>query len=261
MCRGADRTLRLEGKRAIVTGGGRGIGRAIAIGLAGEGADVAIFYRSRAAEADDTAAAIEKLGRRALAVRTDVSVREDVQAAVDSVLSTFAHVDVLVNNAGVVTHEDFLQVSEDNWNYVLGINLRGPFLTGQAVARHMATRRAGSIINVTSILDTVAVHSHTPYLASKGGLLALTRGMAVDLGRFGIRVNALAPGVTETDMARPSLEDPEVRSRVNSQSPLRGVGTPEDYVGPALFLASDESAFMTGERVCVDGGLIMYHPS
>jgi NAD(P)-dependent dehydrogenase (short-subunit alcohol dehydrogenase family) len=252
--------MRLDGKRALVTGGGRGIGRAIATGLAGEGADVAIVYRSRAAEAEEAAGVIERLGRRAVVLRANVSVREDVEVAVQTAVSTLGYVDVLVNNAGVVTQQDFLEVSDAEWNYILDVNLRGAFLVGQTVARHMAKRQSGSIINVTSILDTVAVHGHTPYLASKGGLLMLTRGMAVDLGRFGIRVNALAPGVTDTDMARPSLDDPEVWDRVNAQSPLRGVGTPADYVGAAVFLASDESAFMTGERLGVDGGLIMYHP-
>lgn len=246
--------MRLAGKHALITGGTRGMGRAIAVGFAREGADVAIFYKQSEEAAREVADEIRSMGRRALAVRADTSVRAEVEAGVAAVLGTFEHLDVLVNNAGIATRKNFLELTDEDWDRVHSTNLRGYFIVGQTVARHMAQRRSGVIINVSSLNQQKARRDRSHYLASKGGVLMLTRGMAVDLAPYGIRVNVLAPGTIETDINRADMADPAFRKERESSILLGRFGRPEEIVGAALFLASDDSSFVTGASLLVDGG-------
>jgi NAD(P)-dependent dehydrogenase (short-subunit alcohol dehydrogenase family) len=248
--------VRLSGKNAIVTGAGSGIGRAVALGFAREGAGVvaADVDESRARE---TAQAIEAAGGTVLAVQVDVSSKASVEALLDAAVGKFGRIDVLFNNAGVSSRASFLEMAEEEWDRVLGVNLKGQFLVGQAVAKHMVAHGGGgSIINTSSQLAEGAANPRSAhYLASKGGSRMLTRGMAVDLAPHGIRVNALAPGVTVTNLTRQRLaDDAEWRRIALERVPLGRFGEPDDQVGACIFMASDESRYMTGATLVVDGG-------
>jgi NAD(P)-dependent dehydrogenase (short-subunit alcohol dehydrogenase family) len=248
--------MRLSGKHAIVTGAGSGIGRAVALGFAREGAGV-VAADVDPDRAGETAQAIEAAGGLALAVQVDVSDRASVDALLAAALARFARIDILFNNAGVSSRAPFLEMTEAEWDRVLGTNLKGQFLVGQAVARHMVERGGGgSIINTSSQLaEGVANPRSAHYLASKGGSRMLTRGMAVDLAPHNIRVNALAPGVTVTNLTRQRLEDDaEWRRIALERVPMGRFGEPDDLVGACIFMASDESRYMTGATLVVDGG-------
>jgi glucose 1-dehydrogenase len=247
--------MRLSGKHAIVTGAGSGIGRAVALGFAREGAGV-VAADLDPARARETALAIEQADGQSLAVQVDVSSRASVDALLTTALARFGRIDVLFNNAGVTSRAPFLELTEAEWDRVLGTNLKGQFLVGQAVARHMAERGGGSIINTSSQLAEGAANPRSAhYLASKGGSRMLTRGMAVDLAPHNVRVNALAPGVTVTNLTRQRLEeDAEWRRVALERIPMGRFGEPDDLVGACIFMASDEARYMTGATLVVDGG-------
>jgi glucose 1-dehydrogenase len=247
--------MRLSGKHAIVTGAGSGIGRAVALGFAREGAGV-VAADVDLARAQETALAIQEAGGQAEAVQVDVSSRASVDALLGAALARFGQIDILFNNAGVTSRAPFLELTESEWDRVLGTNLKGQFLVGQALAQHMAERGGGSIINTSSQLAEGAANPRSAhYLASKGGSRMLTRGMAVDLAPHNIRVNALAPGVTVTNLTRQRLEDDAEWRRVALERiPLGRFGEPDDLVGACIFMASDESRYMTGATLVVDGG-------
>lgn len=246
--------MKLAGRIALVTGGSRSIGRAIALGLAREGADVAVNYVSHAEAAERAVREIEALGRRALAVRADTSQQVQIQAMVEEVTTRFGPIDILVNNAGVQKRVYFLDLAEADWDWMLDVNLKGCFLVGQAVAAAMKARGYGKIINVSSVAAGAPAMRMTAYCVSKAGLTMLTKCMALELARYGIRVNTLAPGLTRTDINRKDLEDEAFLKARLERIPLRKVGTPEDLVAAAVFLASSDSDMMTGMTVQVDGG-------
>jgi len=252
----------LTGKRVLVTGGSRGIGRAIAVGLAKAGAHVAIVYRQDQAQAEKTRNEIAALGVQALAVQGDTGDEGRVQALVQTVTEELGGIDVLVNNAGTQKRIPFLKLPIEEWRRVMRTNLDGYFVVGQAVARHMVARDyAGVILNVTSGAQTAVAPNMTQYNVSKAGAMALTRQMAYELAAYGIRVNALAPGLTETDMNRKVLADEGSRSMRLGRIPLGFIGEPEDQVGAALFLVSDAARYVTGACIYVDGGNSMLGPA
>ncbi|MBI2163651.1 MAG: 3-oxoacyl-ACP reductase FabG [candidate division NC10 bacterium] len=246
--------MKLEGQVALVTGGSRSIGRAIALTFAREGAAVAVNYVSHAEEAESAVREIERLGRRGLAVRADTSQRAQVQAMVDEVTTRLGPIDILVNNAGVQKRVFFLELDEADWDWMLGVNLKGCFLVGQAVAARMKARGRGKIINVSSEAAGFPAPRMTAYCVSKAGVAMLTKCMALELAPHGIRVNALAPGLTRTDINRKDLEDETFLKARLTRIPLGRVMAPEDLVGAVIFLASADSDMMTGMTLQVDGG-------
>jgi NAD(P)-dependent dehydrogenase (short-subunit alcohol dehydrogenase family) len=260
-CNGTMIQVDLTGRRAIVTGGGRGIGRALALGLAQNGAELAIVFHQNTEAAEQTASAVRALGRRAIAVRADTSDQTQVAGMLASVLEQLGDIDILVNNAGILSRFPFLELPFDEWQRVLRTNLDGYFLVGQAVARHMvAAHTRGCIVNVTSGNQSALAPNGTHYVVSKTGAWALTRQMALELAPFGIRVNALAPGLTETDLNRIDLANPECRQARLERIPLDMLGEPEDQVGALLYLVSDAARYVTGTAIVVDGGGVLLGP-
>jgi 3-oxoacyl-[acyl-carrier protein] reductase len=239
------------GQVAVVTGAANGIGAACARLFAASGAKVALW------DVDLAAAEVlaGEIGTNAQAVRCDVSRAADVDAAMASTLAAFGRVDVLINNAGIFRAADFLDVSEADWDAVLGVNLKGAFLVGQAVAREMARTGGGAIVNMSSVNGVMAIPTIASYNASKGGINQLTRAMALALADRGIRVNAVAPGTIATELARQAvLGSAEATARIMGRTPLRRLGEPEEVAAVCAFLASDAASYMTGEIVAVDGG-------
>lgn len=246
--------MRLQNKIAIVTGGGSGIGRGIALAYAREGADIVVADQNLAG-AQETVAAVQAAGRRGLAVRTDVSSPEQVTAMVAAAKETFGRIDVLVNVAGIIYPVSLLDTTVEQWDRTMNVNLRGNFLCLQAVARVMVAQGRGKIINISSILGFTARPNRGAYCASKAGISILTRVAALELGPLGLHVNAIAPGSIETPMVKAAPSAPEELARKIAAIPLQRRGEPTDLTGPAVFLASDESDYMTGTIVTVDGGL------
>ena len=248
--------MRLEGKRALVTGGSRGIGRAIALGLAREGADLAVNCRRSRADADSAVREIEQMGRRAVAVQGSTDSRADVERFVAEAHDVLGGLDVLVNNAGILKRTPFLEIGEEEWDSIVDVNLKGYFLVGQAVARRMVEDgTAGAIVNVSSAGQAVAAPNLTHYCVSKAGVEMLTKEMALELAPHRIRVNAVAPGLIETDINRADIAQDAFREGRLARIPLREIGTPDDVVGAVVFLASnDEARLMTGASVFVDAG-------
>jgi len=246
--------MRLNGKVAIVTGAARGIGRAIALRFAEEGARVAVVD-VREDEGGRTVRLIEAAGGEATFVVTDVSIAQQVQEMVETVLQRWSTVDILVNDAGICPFEGFLEMPETLWDQVLDVNLKGYFLCSQAVARVMVERGIrGRIIAISSISSEFGGSAQAHYCASKAGINLLVKSMAISLGPHGITCNAVLPGTVETDINRQMLSDPEVRAYWSTRTPLGRIGMPEDITGPVLFFASDDSNWCTGSMLVVDGG-------
>lgn len=246
--------MKLEGQVALITGGSRSIGRSIAKALAREGAKVAVNYIRQAEEAQNTVREIEALGRKALAVKADTSQRVQVHSMVDEVETRLGPIDILVNNAGVQKRVYFLDLEEADWDWMLSVNLKGYFLVGQAVAAGMKARGKGKIINISSEAGGFPAQRMTAYCVSKAGVIMLTKCMALELAPYGIRVNAIAPGLTRTDINRKDLEDETFLKARLARIPLGRVLSPEDLTGAVIFLASADSDMMTGMNIQVDGG-------
>ena len=246
-------SFELEGKTAIVTGASRGLGRAMALALAAAGADVALAARS-AVELEETAHQVEKAGRRALAVPTDVSVYAEVERLVGRAVSALGGLHVVVNNSGIARVAPLAEMRPEDFGRTLEVNLVGAFNGCRAAAAHLIAQRSGKIINIASVLGQVGLPGYTAYAASKGGVMAFTRALAAEWARHGIQVNALAPGWFVTDMNAAAFADPKTRERLLRDVPARRTGLPEE-VGPLLvYLASSASDFMTGQTVFLDGG-------
>lgn len=246
--------MRLKDKVAIVTGGGSGIGQAIALAYAAEGAKVVIADVNRDG-AEGTAGQITSAGGEALAVPVDVSDKAQVVAMVDKARDSFGRIDVLVNVAGVMNAYAILDTTEAQWDETLDINLKGTFLCLQAVARVMVEQGSGSIINTSSVLGQNARIKRSAYCASKAGIILLTQTAAMELGPHGVRVNAIAPGSIETPLVLSAPITPEALARKVAAIPLKRRGDPADLTGPAVFLASDDAAYVTGDIMTVDGGM------
>ena len=253
----------LSGKSALVTGGGRGIGRFIAEGLAEAGAHVFVASR-KLANCERVAAEIAARGGRATALEVDVAQPESIDALVAAVLARTPRLHVLVNNAGFAWAAPFFDFPLDGWDRTFGINVRGVFWLSRQVARHMRDAGGGSIVNVSSLSAFFGASDEeqpvVAYMASKGAVEALTHAMAVKLAPHGIRVNSLAPGPFDTDMLDPIRKDPEALARHNAQVPLGRPGGADDIKGAAVFLASDAAAYVTGAPLRVDGGISAVFP-
>src|ERR1051326_8399696 len=244
----------LEGQIAVVTGAGRGIGRAIALKFAAEGADVACVSRT-AENSEKVAGEIRALGRRAWAWALDVSDSKAVAEAAKKIEAQTGRVDILVNNAGVTRDGLLMRMSEEDWDTVLDTNLKGAYLFSKAFTRAFLRQRSGRIINVASVLGLIGNAGQCNYASSKAGLIGFTKSLARELGSRNITVNALAPGFIETDMTAVINED--LRKDVLGRIPLNRLGQPEDIAQAALFLAGAASAYITGQVLAVDGGMVM----
>lgn len=242
----------------MVTGASRGIGRGIVLALAQAGADIAVNFVSSEAEAEKVVAEIKNLGRRAVSIRADVSQKREVNFMIEEVVRSLGKIDILVNNAGILSFEPFLEMKEETWDKMIAVNLKGQFLVAQAAARQMVAQKTGGrIINIASIASGqigIGFPNLAHYCASKGGVVAMTEAMALELAHHKINVNAIAPGVIETDMTKTMLVDENSRKQVLMRVPKGRVGKPEDIGSMAVFLASDESDYCTGVTFNVDGG-------
>ncbi len=245
--------MRLQGKTAIITGAGTGIGRGIALEFAKQGARVVVVGR-RMEPLKRVVEDIEKLNAQALAVSCDVSDMTEVQSLMAKVMQAFGTIDILVNNAGVYIPHDALAMTEEEWNTVMSIDLKGVWLCSKAVIPQMLTQGKGKIINVSSIAGIIGFEQSAAYCAAKGAVINLTREMALDYAPKGIMINGIAPGVIESDMTKPMLDDAKLKQSFIEKTPVGRVGVPSDIGHCAVYLASDESSFVVGQTLVVDGG-------
>jgi len=246
----------LTGRTALVTGGSRGLGRAIALALAGQGADVAINYRGNAEAAEEVAGQISGAGRRAVVVQGDTSAgREACEAIVKAAVDGLGSVDILVNNAGITRDNLLMRMDADEWDAVIGTNLSGPFWMTRAIARPMLKARSGRIINMSSAAGRMGNAGQANYAAAKAGLIGLTKTTARELASRGITCNAIAPGLITTDL---TADLPEAATEaLKSMTPLGYIGSVDDVAAAAVFFASDEARYVTGQVLGVDGGIVM----
>lgn len=246
---------RLEGKTAIVTGGSRGIGEAIALRLAREGANVAVCASRSVDAAEAVAEKIRALGQQAIAQQTDVSQSESVDTLIKTTLDAWGKIDILVNNAGITRDNLLMRMKEDEWDAVLDVNLKGAYHCIKAVTRSMMKARSGRIINVSSVVGLMGNAGQINYAASKSGLIGLTKSVAKELASRNITANAVAPGFIPTDMTAKLKDD--MQEQLIAQIPLGKLGSSEDIAAAVAFLASDDAAYITGQVIVVDGGMVM----
>jgi NAD(P)-dependent dehydrogenase (short-subunit alcohol dehydrogenase family) len=254
---GTIRRFDLSGRKAIVTGGSRGIGKSIALGLAEAGAEICVVSRVQVEAAQSLASQLREMGRlQSFAIQADVSNRESIESVVHQVIERWGKIDVLVNNAGISIGGPAESFSESDWDRVMDVNVKGVFLCAQAVGRQMMQQKGGNIINVGSISGLVAPRPQACYNASKAAVHMLTKCLAAEWAPFGIRVNCIAPGFILTDMTSPSVAKYPERTTEYMVKPavLNRIGQPDELAGAAVFLASDASTFMTGEIMVIDGG-------
>ncbi|MGG1517343.1 glucose 1-dehydrogenase [Paenibacillus oryzisoli] len=250
-------SFELKNKVALVTGAGRGIGRALAIGLAEAGADVAIFART----AGDLAAVAEEiraLGRQAYPMTVDVTKREDIEQAVAEVIQQTGRIDILINNAGMNIRSQALAVTDEEWDKIMQTNLKSAFLCSQIVGGHMREQSYGRIINIASVAGHVALRTGVVYAATKAAMIQMTKVLALEWGPYGINVNGIGPWYFRTPLTEKILDQPDYLAEIIARTPLRRVGELQELVGPAVFLASDAANYVTGQTLFVDGGMTIY---
>jgi NAD(P)-dependent dehydrogenase (short-subunit alcohol dehydrogenase family) len=246
---------RLENKVALITGGASGIGKAIALAFAKEQADVCIADKNFTG-AQATAGEVEKIGRKSLAIQIDVSKISELERMVSAVVDYFGKIDILVNDAGVNLFKSVLEVTEAEWGTVIDVNLKGLFFTTQRVLPVMLKQGKGKIVNIASNWGAVGYRNACVYCVSKAGIINLTKAMALEFAPHKINVNAIGPACTETPMSKPELDDAELRQSIVREIPLGRVAQPEEIAAAAVYLASDESDFVTGHTLFVDGGFL-----
>lgn len=253
---------RFVGKTALVTGAGSGIGRATAIRLASEGAAVAI-HEVNMAGAEETVRMIVENGGKAKAYETDVTDRQKIKECIAATMEDFGgRIDILVNNAGVNRYKDFFDFHDEEWDWIIGVNLTGVWNYCRQLAEHMAKNGGGSIVNISSVGATMSSYMRVPYMSSKGGTHMLTQALAQDMGKYNVRVNAVAPGCIETEMTRPDEKRPGCSNRpmIKMLTAMHRYGKPEDIAAAVAFLASDDATYITGSTLTVDGGMNAGNP-
>ena len=248
---------RLEGKAAVVTGGGRGIGRAVCLAFAREGADVVLNYASKDQPAQEVVRMIQEMGRKAIAVKGNVALKADVEKTIMAAVENFGKIDILVNNAGVSKPNMLHKMTEEQWDEVIDIQLKGPFLCTQVASRYMMERKSGRIINVTSSAGLWGTKGQINYSSAKGGIIAQTKSAARELAGYGITVNVVQPGYVGTEMFDKVKADPKLLEIYTGRILLGRFAEPEEVAHSFVFLASDEANYITGQILCVDGGLGM----
>ena len=249
--------FRLDGKIAVITGAGRGIGKALALGMAEAGADLALMSRSRA-ELESVAGVARSLGRKTWTISVDLSDTKGIERAFQEVGAAAGRIDVLVNNAGMNIRTPAMDVGEEDWEKLIGLNMKGAFFSSQAAAKVMREHGGGRIITIASIAGLVACRSGVVYSMTKAAVIQMTKTLALEWGRYGIRVNAIGPWCVKTQMTEKLLEDQDLVAEILSRTIIKRMEVPEDLVGPAIFLASDASSYITGQTLFVDGGLTIY---
>ncbi len=246
--------MRLEGRKAVVTGGGRGVGRAVSLAFGREGADLIINYVRNEEAAKETVSELKEMGRDALAVRANVALKEDAERLIGACLDRFGSIDILVNNAGVSKPAMLQKMTEEQWDEVVDIHLKGAFLCTQAASPYFMEQNYGKIINVTSVAGIVGTTGQINYAAAKGGLISFTKSCARELARYHVTANVISLGIVATDMTRKLQEDPKLREIYMGRILLNRYAEPQDIAPAFVFLASDESNYITGQLLCVDGG-------
>ncbi len=248
--------MKLEGKKAIVTGGSRGIGKAIALMYAKEGADVLVNYHSNDAAAKETCAQIEALGRKAVAVAADVANYASAQNMVEECVNQLGGVDIVVNNAGVSKPSMLLKMKEEDWDSIIDIHLKAAFNTTQAAGRHMKEQKYGKIINVISTAGIFGTIGQINYASAKAGIIGFTKSASRELGRYGVNVNVICPGITKTEMTGKLQTDEKLKKIYEGRIQLGRFAEPEEIAPAFVFLASDDASYITGQVLGVDGGYI-----
>ncbi len=246
--------MRLKGKVALITGSSRGVGRAVALGFAKEGAKVIVNYTSNEKAANEVAEAIKQIGSQAIVVRADVAKREEADSLVQAVIDEFGRLDILVNNAGFTRPAMMLKMTEEQWDEVVDIHLKGAFLCSQAAGRQMKEQNNGKIINVTSVAGLVGTVGQINYSAAKGGIISMTKSIARELARYNVCANVISIGILAMGMSEKITTDAKLKEIYMNRILLKRFGQPEDVSPAFVFLASDESNYITGQILCVDGG-------
>lgn len=246
--------MRLKDKIALVTGSSRGVGRAVALAFAQEGANVVVNYSANETAANEVVEAIQSLGRKAIAVRADVAQHSDAEHLVLTAIETFGRLDILVNNAGFTRPAMLLKMTEDQWDQVVDIHLKGAFLCAQAAGRQMKEQNTGKIINVTSVAGLVGTVGQVNYSAAKGGIVSMTKSIARELARYNVCANVICLGIVATDMTEKIRTDEKLKEIYMNRILLKRFAESEDIAPAFVFLASDESNYITGQLLCVDGG-------
>jgi 3-oxoacyl-[acyl-carrier protein] reductase len=246
--------MKLAGKKAVVTGGGRGVGRAVALAYAREGADVIVNYLKSDATAMEVVAEVEKLGRKAKAVQADVAVKADAEKLIGACVEEFGRIDILVNNAGFTRPALIRRMTEDEWDQVVNVHLKGAFLCTQAAANEMAKTKYGKIINVTSVAGLVGTVGQVNYSAAKGGLLSMTKSTARELARYNVCANIISLGIVATEMSEKIRTDEKLKEIYMGRILLSRFAEPDDISPAFVFLGSDDANYITGQLLCVDGG-------